>query len=146
MLTTKENIPQIIPQRPPIVMIDQLISQEEKQSVTEFQIQPDGLFVRDGKLTEGGIIENIAQTAAAGAGYHYRKQGEVPPLGFIGAVSKVEVLRNPSVGETLRTVVEIKHEVFTVTLVQGTSFVGEEKIAGCEMKIVIDDPRKAQIH
>ncbi len=145
MLVDKENITELLPQRPPILMIDTLISQDEERTVTHFEILDTNMFIRDGEFQESGIIENIAQTAAARAGYYYKMHNETPPLGFIGAVSKVKIDRYPKSGDTLRTMVEMKHEVFNITMIKGYTFIGDEQIAECEMKIVIDDPRKAQV-
>lgn len=143
MLIEKNNITDLLPQRKPILMIDSLLSQNETITVTNFVVSDSNMFVRDNELQEGGILENIAQSAAARAGYYYKIHNEVPPMGFIGAITKVLIARYPKVGETLRTVIEMKSEVFNITLVKGTTFVGEEQIAECEMKIVIDDSKKS---
>lgn len=145
MLVDKENITDLLPQRPPILMVDVLMEQDELQTTTHFEVLDMNLFIRDHELQESGIIENIAQTAAARAGYYYKMHNETPPLGFIGAVSKVKINRYPKVGEVLRTRVEMKSEVFNITLIKGFTYVGDEQLAECEMKIVIDDPRKAQV-
>ena len=55
-----------IPQKPPMVMVDKLIFAEEKKVVTSFLIRRDNIFCSDGVFTEAGLIENMAQTAAAG--------------------------------------------------------------------------------
>ena len=146
MLVEKENITDLLPQRPPILMIDSLLYQDDQRTETVFEILDTTMFVRDGEMQEGGIIENIAQTAAARAGYYYKMHNEIPPLGFIGAVSKVRISKYPKVGDRVKTVVEMKSEVFNITLIKGYTFLGDEQIAECEMKIVIDDPRKAQVH
>jgi 3-hydroxymyristoyl/3-hydroxydecanoyl-(acyl carrier protein) dehydratase len=143
MLVEKNNITDLLPQRHPILMIDSLISQNELVTVTNFEVLDSNMFVRDSELQEGGIIENIAQSAAARAGYYYKIHNQTPPMGFIGAITKVIIARYPKVGETLRTVIEMKSEVFNITLVKGITFVGEEQIAECEMKIVIDDSKKS---
>ena len=143
MLVDKNNITDLLPQREPILMIDFLISSDETTTVTNFEVRDSNMFVRDNELQEGGIIENIAQTAAARAGYYYKTQNQTPPMGFIGAITKVIIARYPKVGEVLRTMVEVKSEVFSVTLVKGVTFVGEEQIAECEMKIVIDDTKRS---
>src|SRR4051812_15066149 len=67
MLVTIENIISFIPQKPPFVMIDQLISSDETSTRTGFQVRADNIFVEDGFLTEPALVENIAQTAAARA-------------------------------------------------------------------------------
>ena len=139
MLIEKKDIESLVPQRSPILMIDELIEQDEQKTVTHFEVLNTNLFIRNGEMEEAGIIENIAQSAAARAGYYYQQQNATPPLGFIGAVSKVKINRYPKVGEKLKTLIEMKSEVFNITLIKGSSFVGDEQIAECEMKIVIDD-------
>jgi len=146
MLITKDKITELIPQRPPILMIDELVAQDDQQTITAFEIKPDNLFVSDHELEEAGIIENIAQSAAARAGYYYQLHNQKPPLGFIGAISKVIISRYPKVGEKLKTVIVLKSEVFNISLIKGTTFVGETQIAECEMKIVIDDQKTDTIH
>jgi 3-hydroxyacyl-[acyl-carrier-protein] dehydratase len=98
--------------------------------------------VKDGFLQEPGIIENIAQTAAAKAGYEVKKNGAEPLIGFIGAVKDLKIYDLPKVGDVLRTTVVIKNEVMGVTIIDGTSFVNEHKIAECEMKIFIQQPKE----
>ena len=143
MLVNKNEIEQLIPQRAPILMIDTLLSQDELKTETTFEVLESNIFIRNNHLQEGGIIENIAQSAAARAGYYYKTNNLTPPLGFIGGISKLEIFANPKVGDVLRTVIEKKNEVFNITLIKGTSFVGEQAIATCEMKIVIDDSTTA---
>lgn len=142
MLIEKNEITTLLPQRPPILMVDELLSQDEVKTTTRFEVLDSNLFIRKGEMQEGGIIENIAQSAAARAGYYYQQQNVTPPLGFIGAISKVKINRYPKVGEVLNTLIEMKSEVFNITLIKGTTFINDEQIAECEMKIVIDDPNK----
>ncbi len=61
----------LIPQRPPMVMIDRFYGIEENTSWSGLTVTPDNLFCRDGVLQETGIIEHIAQSAAARVGYIY---------------------------------------------------------------------------
>ena len=56
---------ELIPQRPPFVMIDRLVSSDKVYSVTELEVRPDNLFVDNGRMTAAGLVENIAQTCAA---------------------------------------------------------------------------------
>ena len=64
-----ENIQLLIPQRPPFVMIDKLLSFSETTTTTGLSIRADNIFVENGLFKEPGLVENIAQTAAARAGY-----------------------------------------------------------------------------
>jgi len=86
ILVSKEQITDYIPQRNPILMIDTINYCEDKVIKTNFEVRVDNIFVKDGLLYEPGIIENIAQTAAAKAGYEVKKYGAEPLVGFIGAI------------------------------------------------------------
>ena len=72
-----------IPQKPPMVMVDRLVSIEGKTTITAFRISPDNIFVEKGLFREPGLIENMAQTAAAGVGAHSQSDNAPPPEGFI---------------------------------------------------------------
>lgn len=140
-LVSKEEITQYIPQKHPIVMIDSLESCEGPLTVTRFKIEADHLFVKDNYLQEPGIVENIAQTAAAKAGYEVKKHGKEPLLGFIGAIKDLVIYNLPAVGETLETQVTVKNEVMGVTIIEGKSTCAGKPIATCEMKIFIQNPQ-----
>lgn len=138
-LVAKEKIETIIPQRNPIIMIDELVEQTAEQTVCALEVRADNLFVELNELQAPGIVENIAQSAAARAGYHYWLKNEKPPIGFIGAISKLVIHHTPAVGSKLRTIITPKSEVFNITLVAAESYVGNQKVAECEMKIVINE-------
>ena len=137
MLIDQENITKLVPQRPPILMIDSLILQDKDSTVTHFEVREDNMLVRDGELMPEGMIENIAQTAASRAGYEYHIRSVTPPLGFIGAISKVNIHQLPKVGEVLKTTVTVKSEIFGITLIKGEIHLNDTLAAECEMKIVI---------
>lgn len=142
VLVQKEEINNYIPQKDPIVLIDTIDYCEGNLTKTSFKIEAEHVFVKDGCLQEPGLVENIAQTAAAKAGYEVKKLGLEPLLGFIGAIKDLKIYDLPAVGQTLQTTVEIKMEVMGVTLIYGYSEVNGKKIAECEMKIVIQKPEE----
>jgi len=132
----------LIPQKPPIEMVDKLWFNDDTTTVSGFAIKADNIFCQDGMFREPGIIENIAQTAALRVGYivsQMEKTGEkvTPPVGYIGAIKKLIIHRLPEVGTELRTEVCIQHIVFDVTLISGKTTVNGEVIAECEMKIFL---------
>jgi predicted hotdog family 3-hydroxylacyl-ACP dehydratase len=139
-LVHKQQITDYIPQKQPIVMIDTLDFCEGAVTKTSFKVEETNIFVKNGILHEPGIIENIAQTAAAKAGYEVKQMGKEPLLGFIGAVKDLKIHDFPKVGETLETTVTIKTEVMDVTIIEGCSTCNGKKIAECEMKIFIQKP------
>lgn len=139
LLVNKNNITDYIPQRFPIVMIDNLLSCDDNTVVTDFLVREDELLVLNGQLSESGLLENIAQTAAAKVGYECHIRQIPVPLGFIGGIGKVKINKLPEIGETVKTIVDIDKMVFGVTIIKASSFVGDELLISCEMKIVIAD-------
>lgn len=132
-----KQVIQYIPQRAPIVMIDTLVDVVGGITETALTISTDTLFVQNGLLHEPGLIENIAQTAAAGVGYACALKKETVPVGFIGAIKNLTIHQLPKVGETITTRVEVLEEIFDMTLIKGESFIGSSPVLSCEMKIVL---------
>jgi 3-hydroxymyristoyl/3-hydroxydecanoyl-(acyl carrier protein) dehydratase len=144
MLISKENVLQLIPQRPPIVMVDGLKEHTPESSVSVFQISPDNIFIADGHFAMPGLIENIAQTVALRAGYMHmlRIQSEggaaiKPPVGFIGEVKNLIVNFLPPVGALIETKVDLLHNIFTASVVKGTVICDGNIAAECEMKVFV---------
>lgn len=131
------DIVRYIPQRQPIVMVDTLVAVTDKVTETAFVVKAGALFVEDGVLQEPGLIENIAQTAAAGVGYQCAVNNVEVPVGFIGAVKNLTIEYLPKVGEKITTRVEVLEEIFDMSLIKGESFVGDKPVLVCEMKIVL---------
>ena len=67
---SKYCIEKLIPQRSPILMVDELLEADGEEATTCFTIRPDNLFIGvDELLEETGLIEHMAQSASALAGY-----------------------------------------------------------------------------
>ncbi len=138
MLISKENITSIIPQRVPFVMIDNLLTADETGFKTEFKIAPDNLFLEDQVLSESALIENIAQTCAAGFGYlNSLEEGGEPKLGFIGAVTQVQVENAAKENDLIETSVKVLSTFDTIHLVEGTAKSNGNVLVSCQMKIVL---------
>ena len=132
-----DDILNLIPQRPPIVMVDSFFGIEEDRSYSGLTVTADNIFCEAGKLQETGLIEHIAQSAAARIGYLYTQKGEEVPLGFIGSVDKLKVYSLPEIGMKLFTEITVVQEVFDITLIAAQVKAGEELMAECRMKIFI---------
>lgn len=133
-----ESIFTLIPQRPPIVMVDSFCGIENDCSYSGLTITADNIFCQDGKFQEAGVIEHIAQSAAARIGYIYLQRNEPVPLGFIGSVDKLTLHSLPKVGEELSTEITIIQEVFDITLVSACVNTSGRVIAECRMKIFLE--------
>ena len=133
-----EGIWNLIPQRPPIVMVDSFCGIEDDCSYSALTITADNIFCQGGELQESGIIAHIAQSAAARIGYLYLQRNEPVPLGFIGSVDKLILHRLPKVGQELSTEITVIQEVFDITLISACVSIAEGVIAECRMKIFLD--------
>lgn len=132
------NILELIPQRPPIVMVDKFLGIEDNVSRTEFTISEDNIFVDNGEFSECGLIEHIAQSAAARVGNVFKSKDMPIPIGYIGSVNDFKLIENPRVGDTISTTVEILQEVFNITLIKAHCVVNGKESATCKMKIFLD--------
>ena len=145
MIVSKEHIQPLIPQRKPFVMIDALLHSDEKSTKTAFQVRPENIFVVDGLFREPGLLENIAQTAAAGVGYVVQKEKRPAPVGYIGAVRNFEVFDLPAVNVELESEITVTNQIFDITVITGLIRCNEKLVARCEMKIFISNHKKNQL-
>jgi 3-hydroxymyristoyl/3-hydroxydecanoyl-(acyl carrier protein) dehydratase len=136
-MITIENIQSLIPQRPPFVMIDKLLAFSETTTTTGFIIKADNIFLQNGLFKEPGLVENIAQTAAARAGYVSYTENMPVLVGYIGAISNLQVFFLPQNGDELNTEITIENQIFDVTLISGKITCNGQPVAQCKMKIFI---------
>jgi predicted hotdog family 3-hydroxylacyl-ACP dehydratase len=137
MIADETTITGYIPQRPPMVMIGNLISAEDKKTVTSFLIRSDTIFVSNGVLREAGLIENMAQTAAAGAGFSARRSGKEPRIGFIGGIKNLEFFFLPGTGQEIVTETVVDFEVQDALVTSCKVFADKLLCASCELKIFL---------
>lgn len=130
------DVLELLPQRPPFVMVDHLTDYSDTQSTCCLTVRADNVFFEKGCLTTPGLIEHIAQTCAARLGYYncYVQKTGVR-LGFIGEVKDLNILRLPREGEMIETTIVVVQEIFDVTLVSAEVRVGAEVIATTLLKI-----------
>ena len=132
------KMPLLLPQKPPMVMVDTLVRYAELAAVTRLEIRPDNIFVRNGHFTEPGLVENIAQTAAAHAGYTNSMNGQSEaPIGYIAAVDHLQIHQLPAVFSTIETSIQVQNHVMNITIIGGTITCDGQLVAQCEMKIFI---------
>ena len=132
-----ENAKLLIPQMHPIIMVDQLIYSDELITRSNFLIAENNIFVESGEFKEAGLIENIAQTAAARVGYIAKKESKAIPIGYIGSIKNLIFFSLPNVNELLETEVKIVNQIFNVAIINGTVTCKNQLLVSCEMKIII---------
>ncbi len=136
-ITDKKFVGELIPQKIPFVMIDKLLSFSESEIISGFTIVDENIFVENNIFQESGLIEHMAQSVALYTGFQYFLKKEQPPVGYIGSIKTVEILRLPKLGENIQTTVHIIQEFMGVTLVEISSKIDNVEIASSQMKTVL---------
>jgi 3-hydroxymyristoyl/3-hydroxydecanoyl-(acyl carrier protein) dehydratase len=132
-----QNAINLIPQRVPFVFVDSLIYIDDKSSHGIFKIPAENIFVKSGLYSASGMVESMAQTAAAGTGYLCIKKQKKIPVGYIGAVQKLEVFDWPPANAEIRMEINLITNILQVSLVSGIVKYDEKLMASCEMKIFV---------
>lgn len=133
----QKNIDTLIPQKSPFIMVDSLMSVHENGAKSSFRVTGENVLVDKGHFTEAGLMENMAQTAAARAGHQAVTENKAVEVGYIGAVKNLEIFDLPAIGDELITEIQIENHIFDVTVISGTVMCNDKMIATCEMKIFI---------
>ena len=130
-------IKDLIPQRDPMIMIDAFYDASTSEAETGFSITHNTFFCCDGLFTEPGLIEHIAQSASAFAGYHAKLANNPTPVGLIGEVKKFRIHFLPRVGDVLHTHIRILSEMLGVSLLTAETTVNGQTAVEGQMKIFI---------
>ena len=133
------NIQELLPHRPPFIMVDRLTAYQEDFASTEMVISEDNIFCRNGFFSEAGMIENMAQTCAARLGYKSLVNNMPVKLGIIGAVKDFNVFFLPVPGNLLVTEIQIEHEVFNAILLSAEICCNGKKVVISHMKLFLTD-------
>lgn len=120
-------------------MVDRLLRTADDETETCFAVGSGNIFLDDqGCLAETGVLEHIAQSASAFAGWRALQAGAArPPLGFIGEVKKFHCHRRPCVGDELHTVVIIQTEFEGILVVSAEVQANGQPVADTQMKVSI---------
>ena len=152
------NVLELLPQRLPFIMIDELTHLDSASAKTMFKVREDNLFCKNGAMEESGLIENIAQTCSAMIGLKNRMENNPSEIndnfvsgqqnnpvsdnikiGVIVIVYSLEMKRRPLVGENLETSLTIEEAFPPATVVQSEVRIVDEIIAACRMKLLLTD-------
>ena len=143
MLVSEENILELIPQRRPMVMIDGLVSCVDRLVVSRLTVRPENLFLNRHGLTSAGMMETMAQTAAARTGYLLKNQTEgsnkTAPIGVIGSIKNFVLHFHPPLGSVIETTLSIEHEVLQATVVKGKVEVDGRLAAEGDLQIFLTE-------
>jgi predicted hotdog family 3-hydroxylacyl-ACP dehydratase len=130
------DITELIPQRPPFIMVGELLFADDTTARTRFVVDAANPLVDRGRFTPGGLLENIAQTVAAGAGYMALRAGRLVTPGHIVSVNRFTIGLLPLSGDVLFTETTIRTRIPDIIVISGQVLCGGAEIAACEMKIL----------
>lgn len=132
------NILELLPQKPPFVMVEKMLFCDLQKTKTLLTISEKSIFVENGIFTQAGIIENVAQTCAARLGY-LNRDGKIK-IGMIGSINDFEFTDTlPRVGEIVETEIAVEVEVGNIVLLNAEVKCGEKLFAAGKMKVVLTE-------
>ena len=137
-LVSGEGIEKLIPQRAPVMMVGALLSYSDEGAETSYVVDDDSWYCVNGHIDEQGIMEHVAQSAAAWGGYAGYLRGEEPKLGYVEEFSKFEILSMPGAGKEIRTRIHSLGTAAGVTLMESETVCGEDVVARGRLKIFIE--------
>lgn len=129
---------EILPQRPPVLLVDQLVHYDPACVRTVYTVPQEGLLIQDGCLSEAGVLEHIAQSSAARIGYISKYILHIPiRIGYIGSIRNGLIYRLPRCGERLETVITLRQEMMDVTMVDAEVYSAGELLAQANLKTAL---------
>jgi len=120
----------LVPQRPPIRVIDRLIEFDEFRGVVESFVSPDSIFVRDdGSVEEVAMVGIIAQAFAAVKGYADILKGKPVNKGLLVEVKRLNITGKAFGGERLLTFLKRIVDMDEFSLAEGKVMHNDQLIA-----------------
>ena len=129
----------LIPQRPPMVMLDELVEVKDDSAVSRLTILPQNILVDNGFFVEEGMLENVAQTCAAMAGFQRLSANEEIQKGFIVGIKDVVVHRRPQIDKTITTSVKTVMNVMNMKVISAHVRDKDGECLDCEMRIFLEE-------
>lgn len=142
------DISNFLPHRKPMLMVTCVTEIDEDSVSTQFHISKDCIFLKDGNLSETGLIENAAQAASAVVGQSYFEKDDLEGngnklVGYISAIKKVEIFELPKVDDIITTKARLisRFDTGSVTMcsIQAESFLDQKLIVSSTMNFLIHE-------
>ena len=131
------DIPDYLPHRPPFIMVGELLFADEQHTRSAFTVPAEGPLVDADGFTEAGLLENMAQTVAAGAGYRAKQTNQPVEAGYIAAVKNLEISHLPKLHQRIITETVLKESIGNMIVVAATVTLDDTFIARCEMNMFV---------
>ena len=136
-------IEDLLPQRPPMLLLNRLLSCTATEGTVEALISPGNLFrLPDDTIHAAALIELMAQAYAAVHGYQDRLAGQAVGIGFLAGVSNAAVHGTARIGD--RLLVSVRQTALIKPFARAEAQVVRdgETIAEGELTLFIPPPGK----
>lgn len=131
------DILQLIPQRQPVVMIEKLTYADDKSAKGRLFVKESNVFCHNAYFQEAGLIECIAQTAAAYTGYLRMLSNEKIKPGYIGAIKNLVIHSLPVINSEIHSEIVVENEILGCVIITGKIIQNDSILAECEMRIFL---------
>lgn len=139
-MTGLPPLAEVVPQRPPMILLDALLEWAPGRARCAVRLGPDSPFMEKGRVRAVVALEYMAQAAAACAGMEARQAGLEPGEGLLLGSRDLELrVGHFSAGDALEVLVE--REAGDERLVSFRCRVrrGEENVAAAVLTIYLRD-------
>ena len=142
------DISNFLPHRKPMLMVSSVLEIDAKSVATEFHILEDCIFLKNGQLSETGLIENAAQAASGVVGQTFFDKNDTEGkgnklVGYISSIKKVQVFQLPKVGDTIITKAKLisRFDTGEVTMcsLESETFLDKKLIVSSTMNFLIHE-------
>ncbi|MBK5212167.1 MAG: ABC transporter permease [Flavobacteriaceae bacterium] len=142
------DISNFLPHREPMLMVSSVLEIDEDSVATQFRISEDCIFLKNGKFSETGLIENAAQAASGVVGQSFFEKDDLEGngnklVGYISSIKKVEIFELPKGGDTIVTKAKLlsRFDTGQVTMcsLSTETFFDEKLIVSSTMNFLIHE-------
>lgn len=128
---------ELIPHRPPMVLLDEVIAVEPGRVTCRATLQPDCVFAQDGLVHPATLIELVAQACAAYVKLLPGDSDGSPRLGLImGSREATFEVEHLAVGDVLTVVAHKQYGERQLASFLGTVMRGDELCATIQLSVV----------
>ena len=134
---------QLLPHRPPMLLIDNLLQREKDKAVAAAQLTENNIFLcGDSILLTEYFIELVAQTMAAANGFDALLDRSPVKDGFIVGIEAFSLHHEPQEIGEFRIVAVKDMEFGQMQVIDGVVFIGSTCIASVRLKLWEDKTNK----
>lgn len=131
-----------------MLMVSSVLEIDHDSVATKFHISEDCIFLKNGKLSETGLMENAAQAASGVVGQTFFDKDDTEGsgnklVGYISAIRKIEIFQLPSMGDTIVTKAKLLSRLdsgeMTMCSLSSETFLAEKLIVSSTMNFLIHE-------